>query len=128
MISDSDMEDSKESLKIKLNAENSDNNTENLGDADSLRKELIKTLYEMHNKELEIKEYRKDLVEKDEKIQSLEKDIENLLKESDGNERLTFVHEILKKQKEQSEENSDRLSSCVHQQEIEIISKVGWGS
>ena len=122
MISDSDMEDSKESLKIKLNAENSDNNMENLGDAESLRKELIKTLYEMHNKELEIKEYRKDLVEKDEKIQSLEKDIENLLKESDGNERLTFVHEILKKQKEQSEENSDRLSSCVHQQEIEIIS------
>ena len=122
MISDSDMEDSKESLKIKLNAENSDNNMENLGDADNLRKELIKTLYEMHNKELEITEYRKDLVEKDEKIQSLEKDIENLLKESDGNERLTFVHEILKKQKEQSEENSDRLSSCVHQQEIEIIS------
>ena len=123
MISDSDMEDSKESLKIKINAENSDNNTENLGgDADNLRKELIKTLYEMHIKELEIKEYRKDLVEKDEKIQSLEKDIENLLKESDGNERLTFVHEILKKQKEQSEENSDRLSSCVHQQEIEIIS------
>ena len=96
------MEDSQECLNTKI--ENSDNNnTKNLslGDEDSLKKELFK---------------------KDEKIRNLEKDIENLLKESDRNQHLTFVHKILKKQKEEAVEKSERLSSCLHQQEIDILS------
>ena len=75
------------------------------------------------NDELKVseRESKGDLVEKDEKIQSLEKEIENLLKDSDRNQRLTFVHEILKKQKEEAVENSNRLASSLHQQEIELI-------
>ena len=60
------------------------------------------------------REYDKAIVEKDEKIQSLKKDIENLLNDPDRNQRLTFVHKILKKQKEEAIEKSAK-------QRIEII-------
>ena len=181
LISDSNMEDSKECTNIKIVAESSDNNnTQNssLGDEDSLKKEFFQTLYEIytHKKDLQINElkkavddssareaqllsenermkkkleelanpiddehnvpvlyqkpedinekledYIKDLVEKDKKIESLEKDRENLLKDSNRNQRLTFVHEILKKQKEEALEKSARLSSSVHQKDIIIV-------
>lgn len=60
-----------------------------------------------------LEDYKKYLVEKDKKIESLEKDRENLLKDSNRNQRLTFVHEILKKQKEEAVEKSAQQENII---------------